>query len=166
MEDHEIRGVLSLNDPITSGMDSNFGRLLTTTAERVFNTRLFRRVFIAMQPLGTQLEYPSAAILPGEPPETEYSNFTNQITYSVVVAMSTIGQAEQWDALFQLLNIREVVLDACRTKERIDLRQGDLHENTLIVSPAFVVPENEEGLWVWSTGIYVNYVVTEPRGEE
>lgn len=164
--ENEILGVLAQAEVIDSGKDSNYGRLLTETAQRLFNTRLFKRAYILHRPIGTGVEYPNVAILPGEPPESEYTNMTNANVYTATVALSTIGTAKPWEAIFQLLAIREIALEACRTKAKIEMKPGDLHENTTIISPAFVVPENEGGVWTYSTGFYVNYLITEPRKEE
>ncbi len=166
MEEHELKGVLSLDPILPAGNDSNFGRLLSATAERVFGTQYLRRVFIAHHPMGTGVVYPNGAIFPGDPPESEYSNITNQIIYTCEVILSTIGSADPYIALFQLLNIREAVLDVCRSKAKIDLMPGDLHEDTTIRSPALILPEVEEGMLMFSTGFFVDYLVTEPRKEE
>jgi hypothetical protein len=165
--EHEMYGVLAQKKTIEVGRDSNFGRLLSATGERLFSTQIYRRVYIAHRPMGPSIDYPCAAVLPGEPPEEEYSNLTNQVRYATVVAITACaGTKSPWLALFELLALREKTLEALRTKDRIDMKPGCIHENTTVYSPAFVVPENEGGTWTYSTGFNIVYLVTEPRKEE
>jgi len=162
----EMLGVLARDDVLIPDTDSNYGRCITATAERVFSTQYLKRVFTGHHPMGPGIEYPNAGVYPGEPPEEEYTNMSNQVIYGVNVTIATVGVIDPWSEMFRLLSIREVVLDVCRTKDRIDMKPGDIHENTLVYSPALILPIDEEGKWIFTTGFTVNYIVTEVRKEE
>ena len=161
----EVRGVFATDDIIPIGEDSNFGRFLKATAERLANTKFFRRVYWASAPGGTGLEFPYAAVLPTDLPETERMNVSNWKTYTVVVMLCLLDD-NVYRGTLRAMAMREKCEHVCRSKARIQLEDGDIHENTLLETTPWIVPEAEGGNFVFSTGFRIKYECTEPRKEE
>ena len=163
----ELRGAFARRDIIDPGEDSNYKRLLMKTAERLMNTELFRLGFVAQDPSSSviSVEYPYFAVYPAALPETERSNVANLKTYSALILMSLVDE-NPFRGVCRILAVNEKAEDACRTKQLIPLRDGDLHENTLLDTTPYVMAEGTGGQMMFSTGFRVRYEVTEPRREE
>lgn len=160
----ELRGCYSTKDIIKPGEDSSFMRLLKSTAERLAGTKFFNRVYLAVDITeeGQGPIYPYAAIYPEGLPEVESTNIENTKTYTGLILMETMDD-NPYRGIARLLAIREKTEDVLRTKKLIQLRDGDLHENTILETATLVLSDRGESQCVFSTGFRVSYMVTEPR---
>jgi hypothetical protein len=163
----ETRGAFARADVITPGEDSNYGRLMKKTGERLMETKLFRVGFIAQDPEDSVVstEYPYFAVYPISAPETERTNFDNMKIYGMLGILGTLDE-NPYRGVLRLMAIREIAEDALRTKFKIQLKDGDFLENTLLDTAAYILPQAVGGQFMFSTGFRVNYHVTEPRKEE
>ena len=164
----ELRGAFSRAEVVKLEEDSNYGRLLKATGERLMELGFYRQGHVCQDPEVDQghVEYPWFGVYPASLPEQERTNVSNQKTYSALVTMSTKDD-NPWRGTMRILFLRERAEDACRSKRKIQLRDGDFHENTTLDTTPYVLAEGEEGGgFVFSTGFRVNYMVTEPRREE
>lgn len=163
----KLRGCFSTSEVIKPGDDSNFMRLLKATAERLAETKLFHRVFLANDITleGQGPIYPYAAVFPEGLEEEEATNFENRKTFTGLILMETLDE-NPYRGVSRLLAIREQTEDALRTKKLVQLRDGDLHENTTLDTATLVLSERDGSNFVFSTGFRVMYLVTEPRRAE
>jgi len=160
---NDTLGCFSTANVIKPGEDSNYGRFIKATAERLAGTSFFRRVFMAQEPIAeTGVDYPYATVFPDGLPETEHTNISNMKSYNVLVLIATLDD-NPFRGVMRICSIREVAESVCRSKVKVPLRDGDFHENTLIDSTPYIITEAESGTFLNVTGFRVKYDATEPR---
>jgi len=166
-EYNETLGCYSCTEVRKPGEDSNYGRFIKATAERLAETGFFRRVYMAQEPLtdSPDTEFPFAAVYPDTKPETEHTNYANMKKYGILVLLTTVDD-NPFRGVMRILAINEAAEEACRTKAQVKLHDGDFHENTLLESTPYVMVDSLSGTFMFATGFRVIYDATEPRKEE
>jgi len=163
----QTRNCFFCTDVIDPGEDSNFWRIVMATSERLAATGLFRWVFSSYMPMhdAPQVDYPYAAVFPEELPETERTNIENLKTYGVLILIGTMDDQRRRGTA-RMLAIRQASELVCRSKRKIEMMDGDIHENTLLDSTTLIEARAEGSSFVFGSGYRIHYEVTEPREEE
>jgi len=163
-EQYGVRRTVDIIDP---GLDSNLSRLMDATLDRLAGTKLFSMVY-PLQAVDTDaagLEYPMAVVVPVALPEEERTNVDNWKKYSFMIMLGNVD--DNWyRGVKRMGAMREVAEDAVRSKVRIELQDGDMHENTLLDTDPYVSSGRQDGPWVFWSEFTVRYECTEPRKEE
>lgn len=162
----ELKGILSNPDPTDPGQESNAGFCMLATAERLMHTGHYRRGFLARRPLDDQnVDYPYFGVFPEGLIEEEKSNVENMKKYSMLVLMELVDD-ESTRGVLRLLALREKSEAACRSKVKIRVEEGSIHEDTLLDTAAFIMTEGRQEHFLITSGFRVIYHITELRKEE
>jgi hypothetical protein len=160
----EIYGVRRTQEVVDPGLDSNLGRCMDATVTRLADTDLFRMVapLQAIDADAAGFEYPMACVCPVALAEEERTNADNWKKYSFMVMLGNVD--DNWyRGVKRMGAMREAAEDAVRSKARIELESGDMHENTLLETDPYVSSGRQDGPWVFWSAFTVRYECTEPR---
>jgi hypothetical protein len=163
----EREGFFALGDVDVVDFDeaSNAWALLEWTAERVAATNLFRLVGLGDDEQA-YTQYPNAIIMPGESDIVEATNRSDNVLYSAIIIIRTVGKKSV--AVRRIMGIRDRVMRLMQRKptvEQLNLpeRGSQLINVKVQTSPVTFErrADNE-----WDTMMNVQYTVREPRHVE